>query len=155
MQTTSSSAAQLFLDFKTFLLGRGLTVSKTLADTDLVLANPLGPFLRLKKQEQGEVVSVGFFFGTNADTLALQAVDPELVLPFTLGSGEISESIGNNLSGSVVFCTLTPTSGDSKRYRLSLNLADGLISLEHHDHLNPQYTPNFKLKGGPYMVLGA
>lgn len=156
MELTYASVTQFFVDLKALLLGSGMTVSRTVGDTDVVLDAGGGTFIRLqKKVVSPSVVAIGFDYGTDPDLLSVADTNPERFMPFAVVDGRTFAPTTFWVPDEKFLAFLVVGENDSKRYRIDLRIAERQMHVFHQDRFNPQYQPNFKDTGGPYLSAGA
>lgn len=156
MELSYTSVTLFYSDLKELLLSAGLTVERTVADHDVILDTGDGAFLRLQKVTQGGVSSVGLLFGTDPEVLSVTDPQAEWCIPFTVTPNAVFSPTSHWVPEEKFLSLLVvPASGESKRYRVELRVASREVRVVHQDHLNPQYEPNFKDTGGPYITAGA
>lgn len=157
MDPTYSSVTKFFLDLKAHLLANGCSLARTVVpDIDVVLDTGSG-FVRLqKKTVSPTVVAVGWEFGTDADLLVVSDADPERFLPFTVSPGaEFVPTFHWYEPTKLVTLHVISSPDLFRRYRVESSFAEARSSVFHCDRYNPQYEPNFKDTGGPYLSAGA
>jgi len=160
MELTYNSVTQLYVDLRAQFLSTGLTIVRTIVpDTDIVFDTSTG-FLRFQRQIVSPTTSaIGWAFGVDADVLAVQTPDSERILPFTIDSGvEFSLTLdwyAPTRRVNVVVMARVPETLAYRRYLAELGLDSKVTSVYHEDNSNPQYQPNFKDTGGPYIRSGA
>jgi len=157
MNETFASVLLFHSALKTFLMGPvGLTLDRELGAHDVILTNGAGVFLRLQKKTNGSIVSVGMELGTDADTLELSTLDPELWFPFDAAGEGVFQGETRWFSDVKRLDLTIMASGDrwAKRYRASITLTPPGQTVTHQDHLAPATEPNFKERGGTYVQAG-
>jgi hypothetical protein len=157
LDPTYFSVTKFFLDLKAHLLANGLTLNRQVGGSDLdVILDTGSGFLRLqKKTVSPTVVAVGWDFGADADLLEVSAFDAERILPFTIDpSGEFAPTFHWYApTKTMCFHVIGPEVGPG--YRIDCCIDTQTTQVLHRNRFNPQFEPNAKDTGGPYISAGA
>lgn len=159
MQSSYQSVALFFSDLRSMLIASGMSVERTISADDLILNCGGGTFLRLTKEADAEVASVGLEIGTDPDAMAVAPANPEACMPFQLSPGKefVPNCFWVPAEQHLSFCVVggAGAAGWQKKYRVELRIQKREKTVFHQDHLNPQFEPNFLDTNGPYLLAGA
>lgn len=157
MQNSYTSVTQFYLDLKQLLLTEAaMTIVRTIGSTDHVLDAGDGTFLRLQKKTNGSVMSVSLDLGSDPDVLSAQSIDPDRCFPFSIQAEPKEFAPTCYWVPEERFLSFCFVSEDpSKRYRADFRFRTASRILIHQDRFHPEYEPNFKDTGGPFILAGA
>lgn len=158
MQLSYKSVTLFYADLKALLIGSGMTVEREISSHDVILDAGGGTYLRLQKTATATVNAVGVVMGTDPEVLSLTDPEAERCLPFTFApQAEFVPTCHWVPEEQFLTFLVAPgpgSSGVSRRYRVDFRIKTREKSVFHQDHLNPQYQPNFKDTGGPFIAAG-
>lgn len=160
MEQSYTSVTGFFSDWKSFLVGKGMTVSREVVPGSDVVFDTGSGFFRLRhKTVSPSIAAIGWAFGADPDVLAIATLDCERFVPFSTAPGAAFapgfhwEDVGPKLLLFVQSMTACAITGP--RYRINVDFGEKTSVVRHEWRQNPQFEPNFKDTGGTYISAGA
>lgn len=151
-----TSVALFFRDLKALFLDSGMTVERSLGPTDVILKASESMYLRLQKTPIPDGAAIGFALGDDPELLAVAEVQAARCLPFRFEpNSEFSPGLHWVPNERLLFLAVSTSDSSVRKYRVQLRINAGTVEIQHQDHLNPQFQPNFADTGGPFIPAGA